>query len=168
MPTSTSQFTGSSSATRFVRRRIPWPAARARDRARRRVRTFGAGAAQAHSYPEPTAATLVADHADFAAHQVGDALGNHQSETRSAVLAGHRLVGLRKGMEQAGLLRRADADSLIVDLDAQQHAEAVFFDGAGAQHNPAALGELDGIADEVEQDLLEARSVAAQLRANWI
>ena len=69
---------------------------------------------------------------------------------------------MRKDLEQTCLLLGAHADALIGDLDTQQQAVAIVLAGMGADNDLALLRELDRIAHEVEQDLLQAQGIARQ------
>ncbi len=73
-----------------------------------------------------------------------------------------RGVGLVEGREQAGQLVGRDADALVLHVEAHQElgAEGVF--EPGAQQDAAVLGELDGVAGEVQQHLLQPQRIAAQ------
>jgi len=82
-------------------------------------------------------------------------------ESPSPVPPGRRLVGLREGLEQLGprLLRNADAG--IADLESDRHRRRIAAVLAvRPDHHGACLGELHGVAAEIEQDLAQADLVA--------
>ena len=58
--------------------------------------------------------------------------------------------------------RRGDADAGVGDGKAQPRAVVSLLQGADTQPDLALVGELDGIADQVGQDLLQAQGVADQ------
>src|SRR5205814_5652 len=87
---------------------------------------------EAHGEPEGRAAAGAVVHADLAAHDADEALGNRQAEAGSAVAAGGRAVGLAEGFEQPRPARLGNADARIANLAAKAHALGVFADEAEA------------------------------------
>ena len=77
-------------------------------------------------------------------------------------MPGDRVVRLAEGLEQGFLLGRRQADTGVVDADAQQYLIGVLVFGHDPHADRALMGELDGIADQVGEDLLEPHGVAAQ------
>ena len=130
------------SAARRRRGRARWRPAPRRRRAQRQVDGEGRALARARSR-----ASIVA------AHQLGQLAADRQAQARAAVAAGGRGVGLVELLEQAGRAsparcrcrcrRPADASTLAVA------ARRVTRDLAG-------LGELQGVGDQVVEDLAHA------------
>lgn len=86
-------------------------------------------------------------------HGGDQALGDGQPETGPAVAPGGRTIGLGKFLEEPGDLLRRHADAGI--LDPADDAEPPLGRGQAADRQPdmADLGELDGIRQQVDQDL---------------
>ena len=92
---------------------------------------------------------------DLAAVQADEALDDRQAETRPVLAAVIRCIGLEEGLAQARQVGLADADAVILDGDREIRPIAQRADGNGA----ATLGELDGVGNEVDQDLVEGAAV---------
>ncbi|MCY1416081.1 hypothetical protein D9M71_315820 [compost metagenome] len=122
------------------------------------------GFGQAQGDPEFRTDSRRAADADLAAHLFDQALGDHQPEAGSAGLAGEGVVGLGEGLEQVAQVAVGQADAGVLHADAQlgQLVVAVVFEH-GAHGDGAFAGELDGVAHQVGQDLLEAHRVAHEL-----
>ena len=110
---------------------------------------------QAGGEPELAAAARGADQTGFATHQPGQPTGDGQPETGATEPAGGRIVGLLEGFENACLFRLGDAGAGVGDGKAHQQFVAAGFHQPGSEHDAAALGEFDGIAQVIEQDLAE-------------
>ncbi|OPZ06763.1 MAG: hypothetical protein BWZ08_02215 [candidate division BRC1 bacterium ADurb.BinA292] len=95
--------------------------------------------------------------ADRAAHQFDQVAGDGEAEAGSLVAAGGAAVGLREFLEDFLLLVGSDADAGVLDDD--QQAAGLFGVDLGPDADGAFFGELDGVADEVDQDLLGAVEV---------
>ncbi len=98
-------------------------------------------------------------HADLALHQAGQPAADRQPQSGAAEPAAGAEVALHERLEDFGLLRRAHPDARIGHFDAQATS-------LGVEHtdpHESALGELDRIADQIEQDLADARGVAGIL-----
>ena len=98
---------------------------------------------------------------DAAAHPLDDAPRDRKAEAGAAELAGRAGVGLLELVEDAGLLLRRDADAGVANLE---HDLAGARPGLDHDADAAGLGELDGIAGEIEQHLAEPRGVADDAR----
>ncbi len=96
---------------------------------------------------------------DPSAHQLDDALGDRQPETRSTVLPRRAPVGLRERLEDRLPAVPGDADPRVVHGDPDTDPGIV--GGAQSELHLSGLGELDGIADEIVEDLLQSARVAA-------
>ena len=105
-----------------------------------------------------------------AAEHLGEALADREAEAGAAVLAGGRVVDLAKRLEQAVHAVGADADAGVGDRELQLVARggvAVALGelaGADGDGDLAAGGELDGVADEVDEDLAQAGGVGDEPR----
>ena len=96
-----------------------------------------------------------AAHAEFAAHQVGEHLGNRQTQPRAR--RGHtRRVGAGEGFKNALALVVRQAGAGVFNVD-QRHLAGV----AHAQRDVALRGELDGVAQQVDENLPHAFFVGA-------
>jgi len=85
--------------------------------------------------------------------------GDRKPETGAALVLGDRAVGLLELLEQLALVGRGNAGAGVGDCDAKRAV------GEACGHvHLARVGELDGVADQVEQDLGEAVLVAASAR----
>ncbi len=71
-------------------------------------------------------------------------------------------VALAEGFENELLLLRRNARPRIVDGKYNQHQRYVIGSQPGFHCHVAGIGELDGIADQVEQYLSQAAFVAHQ------
>ena len=100
---------------------------------------------------------------DAAAHQLGQPAHDRKAEPGAAEAPGGRAVGLGKGLEQAGRLLGGDADAGVGDRQGEAHAVVGLRQGPDMDADLAHFGELDGIADQVEQDLAYPGGVAAQM-----
>src|SRR5271157_1834760 len=125
-------------------------------------RPFGRASAHAAARREVEAASLsgLALHPDPALHELDQADGNGQAQTGAAIAAGGGGAGLREWGEYRGLLFTRDADARVGDHKVQQGLPAAAFLHAGMQRHFAPFGELDGVADEVEDDLAEPGRIA--------
>ena len=105
-------------------------------------------------------------HAEFAAHPADELRRNGQAEAGAAELAGDGAVRLGEGLEDGPLLLERDADAGVGNGEAQEGLRgfpARVRRAAGRrnlQHDRAFAGELDGVADEVDQDLAQPPGVA--------
>ena len=112
--------------------------------------------------PEGAALARLALGADLATHQVHQALADGQAQPGAAEPAGDVAVGLGEGGEEAGQDLRGHADPRVADREAQAQALGTDLPGLDPDLDRAMVGELDGVADEVEEDLFQALGVAPQ------
>ena len=108
----------------------------------------------------------LARHADFPSHQPRQAPGNGQPEPGPADPGGRAHFGLLEGLEQARLSLRRNPDARVLDFETQGFVLAFAIHQADAQLDMALLGELDRVADEIAQDLPEAKPVHHHRRAD--
>ena len=116
--------------------------------------------------PEDRPDARLALHADLAAHQLHQAAADGEAEARAAVLPRRRGVGLRERIEQLVELRGGDADPGVAHLEAQHRFGVGFGDESDRDGDLTALGELEGVAEQVGEHLAQAPRVAAQRRRN--
>ena len=118
------------------------------------------GQVEADDKVEPASPADFAFHPDTAAHEADQARGDGQAQARAAVAARRRSVGLLEHLEDGRLFLRRDADPRVGDDEVQHH---VLFRVGFPRHFQAhlpGLRELDGVADEVDDDLAQAAIVA--------
>ncbi|EXF42601.1 hypothetical protein BAY1663_04992 [Pseudomonas sp. BAY1663] len=113
-----------------------------------------------HQQGERAAGAGRALHADLSAEQLRQFAGNRQAQAGAAITAIGGAVGLAEGLEDRRLLFDRDADAGIADGKGQL-ATGVPLD---AQGHRALLGELEGIGQQVLENLLQAMTVAEQRR----
>ena len=99
---------------------------------------------------------------ELSAHQFHELRGNRQAQSRAAILARHRAIGLLKSIEDHVLL--LGGMPMPVSVTAKRSCDLVLAAclDLGMKHHLAMLGELDGVADEIEDDLAQATRVAHQ------
>ena len=97
---------------------------------------------------------------DAAAHALDDAPGNRQAKPGAAELAGDAAVGLLEFLEDAVVLVGRDADAGVAHQDVDLAGPDA---GLDDDRDAAAIGELHGVAGEVEQHLSQPRGVADHL-----
>ncbi|OEZ97550.1 hypothetical protein DUGA2_58890 [Duganella sp. HH101] len=100
----------------------------------------------------------------LAAHQAHQPLADRQAEAGAAEAPRGRAFGLRERIEDAALLLRVDADAGVAHREVQPHLHRVGILQLDAHHHRAALGELDGVAGQVDQHLVEPQRVAHHVR----
>jgi hypothetical protein len=67
-----------------------------------------------------------------------------------------------------GLLLLGHADARVLDGDADRGPLGALLGQLRTQHDLARFGELDGVADEVREDLTDAAGVALQGRGHVV
>ena len=80
--------------------------------------------------------------------------GNGQAEPRAAVLSRRRGVGLREGLKQRGDLFGGHADAAVADAEGDPARRIGRFPGR-FERDRTILGELAGVAEQVQQGLAE-------------
>ena len=94
-------------------------------------------------------------------HHLGQALADGQPEAGAAVFAGGRAVGLDERLEEMLLGLGGYADAGVGNLEAQTDAAGLFLRGRDGHDHLSLLGELDGVPQQVHQDLAQSHGVAA-------
>ena len=88
--------------------------------------------------------------------QLDDALGDRQPQPGAALLLGIGAVHLMELLEYSRLLRLRNAGTRVGDGNARTYHWLAL----GGNAHLACIGELDGVAHEVEQDLGDTPLVA--------
>ncbi|MNM68176.1 hypothetical protein D3C81_797260 [compost metagenome] len=88
-------------------------------------------------------------------HGLAEIVGQRQAQAGTAVLAGNAGAGLGERLEDPHLGLVGDADAGVADI--QAHATAV---GAQAHIDAAEAGELEGVGQQVADNLAYAGRVA--------
>src|SRR5262249_52099782 len=96
---------------------------------------------------------------DFSSVHLNNALGYGQAQPSAALLAGDRIIGLLKLLKQLGLVGGGNARTGVADRDIECAIVCLGFDG-----NFAGIGELNSVADEINQDLRQTATVATSGR----
>ncbi len=125
--------------------------------------TLVSGLFQGRGKAEHTARGRQAFHPDMSLHQIHQTAADGQSQTGAAKAAGGGAVGLLERLEEAGLLLRTQADACIPHFEFQDGDLLVLPDPMNGYHHLTGLGELDGIAYQIDEDLAQAQGIAQQL-----
>src|SRR6516164_5884925 len=94
------------------------------------------------------------------AHSFHQARGDGQPQARAAVRAPGRAIGLHKGIENVFVLFRCDTNTGVGDGKMEEDFFACACFHFNLDHHFAAPGELDGVADQVDDHLPQAIRVA--------
>ncbi len=111
-----------------------------------------------HDQGKGATGARLAPHLDLSAEQIGQFAGDRQAQTGATVTAVGGAVGLAECLEDRRLLLLGDADAGVAHGEGQQVVVARF----DAQRHRAFLGELEGIGQQVLDDLLQALAIAEQ------
>lgn len=93
---------------------------------------------------------------DAALHAFDQAFGDAQPQTGAPVAAGEGTIDLAKRFEDDLLHSRLDADAAVSD----QELDASAVQPANFDTDEASVGELDGVAHEIGEDLLQPLRIA--------
>ena len=110
--------------------------------------------------PHGRAAALFAGHRDGAAEQFHEVAGNGETEARATEAAADRAVGLRERFEQPLDCFFVDADAGVGDFKSDCNLAVHVFCGGHADDDFTSIGELDRVADEIDQHLAQAHGIA--------
>src|SRR5262245_49542136 len=117
-------------------------------------------AARRQAHREHRALARLARHRDVAAHHARELARDGKAETGAAVAARGQGIGLGEVLEQLGLLLRLHADAAVRDCKLDPVASVR--DLARPERHFAFFRELAGIAQKIEQDLLEPHGVGGE------
>ena len=112
------------------------------------------GAAETDRALEPHAAT----------HELDELLGDRRAEAGAAEPPGLGLVGLGEALEDPPLVLGRDADAGVADRELQRHRLRSAVHARDVERHAAPLGELDGVRQQIDEDLAQVRFVAARDR----
>ena len=118
--------------------------------------------ANANRDMESAAAPWLAVDPDPSAHHGDEPRRDGQAETCAAKASCRRPIGLIEGIEDHRLLVSWNADAGIGNGDMEQCRAAGLWFARDAYENFTLVSELDGIADEIHQDLLKPSDVGNQ------
>lgn len=118
-------------------------------------RIFG-GEFQGEGDAEGGAAAEFAMDGDGATEGIHEAANDGQAQAATAEAAGGGGIGLDEGVKEAGDFAGFDAEAGVVDGEGDLVFVAL---GGDAEVDVAGFGELDGVAEDVEQELAEALGV---------
>ncbi len=90
---------------------------------------------------------------------MGEIARDRESEARAAVLAVGGAVSLTEGLEDGLVLLGRNADARVLHLEGDPRAHA-----AHTQSDPAALGELERVREQVLHHLLQAHGIGNDRR----
>ena len=99
---------------------------------------------------------------DAPTHELHQATGDGQTQPGATVMTGRRGVGLAEGVEDVGEVLGGNTDAAVAHPKAQGHRAWRAGGDGDVHHHLAALGELDGIARQIEQYLAQAQGIAHQ------
>ncbi len=101
--------------------------------------------------------------AHLAAHELGQVLGDGQPQAAAAEAPRGGGIGLLEALEEPAHLLGRHADARVTHLEAQQHAPAVALHHPHAHVDLAALGELDRVVGEIDEDLAQPQGIAHEV-----
>ncbi len=101
-------------------------------------------------------------HPDLTVHQLHQIVRDGQTKTGATIFAGGRAVSLFKGVEETLALLGCHADTAILHTALQPDLAISLVTACQPDNHLSLLGELDGIAGQVEQDLAKPQGIAAQ------
>ena len=113
--------------------------------------------------PECRAFAFAAVQTNLPAQRFHQLFGNGGAQPAAAIAAGNGRIGLGEAVENTRLRGFRNTDAGIDDLEAQTLRTALP-DRADIDVDPAMLGKLDGIADQVDQDLSQVARIAMQMK----
>ncbi len=108
---------------------------------------------------EGRALARLAGDGDIAAQHGREMPGDGEAEPGAAVIARGRGVGLGEGLEQPAHLLVAHADAGILDREGEDRAAGSRLRLRHRQRHQSALGEFRGIAEQVDQALLQLHQI---------
>src|SRR5581483_3135076 len=120
-----------------------------------RMRRLWLAASQRQRNGDGGALADLAVQAQIAAMQADEAFDDRQAEARAFMAALIGLAGLKERIADPFEIVGRDADAVV----AHPQYEARAFNGRGHRDLAATLGELEGVGNEIDHDLLERAGV---------
>lgn len=96
-------------------------------------------------------------------HQIHESLRNGQTQAAATKASGGGTVTLRKDLEEFRLCSAVNADAGVVNFKVQRGGLVVQRFDAHREIYLAVFRELDGVAGEVEQHLLQTHRIAQDI-----
>ena len=102
-------------------------------------------------------------------HELDQLPRDGQAQARTSILTRHGVVGLHEGFEDAFHGLFLDADPCVLDLELNPVRVPLSLEGLDHDLDFALLRELDGVAQQVVEDLLQPNRVSQNLlRYLWV
>src|SRR5262249_32686496 len=130
-----------------------------RGRPRLRINSDRPASTDPDGEPERAAAARFAPDPDLTTHDAHQTAADREPQPGPSVAAGCGSVGLREWLEKALLHVRRDSDPRVRHLEPQCYGLTVLAGELDSDQDFSPLGELDGIADQVEQHLTQSAGV---------
>ncbi len=92
---------------------------------------------------------------DPPAHEVGEGRADGEAEAGAAELPGDGAVGLGERLEDESLFFRGDAAAGVTDGEMEAGALVGELGGLDGEGDAAGGGELNGVIDQVDEDLAQ-------------
>ncbi|MDR6354343.1 hypothetical protein Q3H58_001014 [Pseudomonas psychrotolerans] len=96
-----------------------------------------------------------------AAHEFGELARDRQTQTGTPIAPADGAIRLGEGLEELRLLRLGETDAGILDRQAEM-GPALLAGRADADQHMPMLGELDRVAQQIDQHLLQAQRITFQ------
>src|SRR5262245_51031414 len=109
------------------------------------------------------AAADLAVEPDAPAHPLHQPAADREAEAGPAEPSRRRRVGLGEGVEDEPALVRRDPDACVLYRYAKDHGVVRHRLGIDANGDLAPLGELDRVADQVDENLADTAGVAHEI-----
>ena len=142
--------------------RQTWPGRLLRRRYEPRDRFVHRRSRERQFKPERAALPDLALHADRSPHQFHQSFADRQPQPGAAKLPGDARIGLGEGREQPVQHLGRHADPGVSHREAQPHGGFSGHAHFDLDNHFPPLGELEGIAHQIDQHLLQPQGVAAQ------
>ena len=113
--------------------------------------------------PELATLTGCAGKADGSPHLFHQLLADGQSQSRAPELSGRGFIRLAKGFKQAGLAFWRNADARVTHLHPNGLLVRVRVQIDQFDNDFALLGELNGVPNQIRQDLFDAPGITSDL-----
>ena len=125
---------------------------------------FGLHDTQGQVDPEGAAATGLALQSHLTVHEFRQLADDGESQPRPPMAAGNGGIGLGEGLEEPRLDLGRNTLPRIAHGDADLDLRLAPLQEPRLQGHPALVGELEGVVDQVDQDLLDAQRIPLQER----